>query len=181
MANQIRVTVVATGLGKPVPVARPAPSQAHAAAAIAPPLTMRMVRPRSPMAPTDYAMLDKPTVQRQRAVGDGLRTQVEIGGFAGYPSVFAPPGGLTRPLAEQDQGSTFQALAPRGDWILRGRRFGEEGAHSIGRSPMLRNVMDCLRRQAMYKSRAAIDANLSVRDIVGVIFLESSNFEFRPG
>jgi cell division protein FtsZ len=77
MANQIRVTVVATGLGKPVPVARPAPSQAHAAAAIAPPLTMRMVRPRSPMAPTDYAMLDKPTVQRQRAVGDGLRTQVE--------------------------------------------------------------------------------------------------------
>jgi len=75
MANQIRVTVVATGLGKPVAVARPAPTQAQAAAA--PPLTMRMVRPRSPMAPTDYAMLDKPTVQRQRAVGDGLRTQVE--------------------------------------------------------------------------------------------------------
>jgi hypothetical protein len=39
----------------------------------------------------------------------------------------------------------------------------------VGRSPMLRNVMDCLKRQAMYKSRAAIDANLSVRDIVGVI------------
>jgi cell division protein FtsZ len=77
MANQIRVTVVATGLGKPVAVARPAPNPAQAAAAIAPPLTMRMVRPRSPMAPTDYAMLDKPTVQRQRAVGDGLRTQVE--------------------------------------------------------------------------------------------------------
>src|ERR1700732_2646163 len=45
MANQIRVTVVAAGLGKPVAVARPAASQ-HAAAAIAPPLTMRMVRPR---------------------------------------------------------------------------------------------------------------------------------------
>jgi cell division protein FtsZ len=77
MANQIRVTVVATGLGKPVPAARPASQQAQAAAAIAPPLNMRMVRPRSPMAPTDYAMLDKPTVQRQRAVGDGLRAPVE--------------------------------------------------------------------------------------------------------
>jgi cell division protein FtsZ len=75
MANQIRVTVVATGLGKPVPTARTAPMQA--AAAIAPPLTMRVVRPKSPMAPTDYAMLDKPTVQRQRAVGDGLRSEVE--------------------------------------------------------------------------------------------------------
>jgi cell division protein FtsZ len=74
MANQIRVTVVATGLGKPVARAAPQPV---AAAAIAPPLTMRMVRPRSPMAPTDYAMLDKPTVQRQRAVGDGLHAQVE--------------------------------------------------------------------------------------------------------
>jgi cell division protein FtsZ len=77
MANQIRVTVVATGLGKPVAVARPAPLHQPAAAAIAPALTMRMVRPRSPMAPTDYAILDKPTVQRQRAVGDGLRTEVE--------------------------------------------------------------------------------------------------------
>jgi cell division protein FtsZ len=76
MANQIRVTVVATGLGKPVATARPAPVQA-AAAAIAPPLTMRMVRPKSPMAPTDYAMLDKPTVQRQRAVGDGLRAEMD--------------------------------------------------------------------------------------------------------
>ena len=74
MANQIRVTVVATGLGKPV--ARVAP-QPVTAAAIAPPLTMRMVRPKSPMAPSDYAMLDKPTVQRQRAVGDGLRAEVE--------------------------------------------------------------------------------------------------------
>jgi cell division protein FtsZ len=75
MANQIRVTVVATGLGKPVATARPASHQTpQAAAAIAPPLNMRVVRPRSPMAPTDYAMLDKPTVQRQRAVGDGLRS-----------------------------------------------------------------------------------------------------------
>jgi len=73
MENQIRVTVVATGLGKPVASARPAPMAQTAAAAIAPALTMRVVRPKSQMAPTDYAMLDKPTVQRQRAVGDGLR------------------------------------------------------------------------------------------------------------
>jgi cell division protein FtsZ len=74
MSNQIRVTVVATGLGKPV-MRSTAP--APAAAAIAPPPTMRVVRQKSPMAPTDYAMLDRPTVQRQRAVGDGLRTEME--------------------------------------------------------------------------------------------------------
>jgi cell division protein FtsZ len=77
MANQIRVTVVATGLGKPVAAARPAPVHAAAAAAMAPPLTMRVVRQRTPNMPTDYAMLDKPTVQRQRAVGDGLRAEVD--------------------------------------------------------------------------------------------------------
>jgi cell division protein FtsZ len=73
MANQIRVTVVATGLGKPVARAAPQP----VAAALAPPPTMRVVRQKSPSAPTDYAMLDRPTVQRQRAVGDGLRAEVE--------------------------------------------------------------------------------------------------------
>jgi cell division protein FtsZ len=71
MANQIRVTVVATGLGKPVARAAPQPVAAN----MAPPLTMRVVRPKTPMAPTDYAILDKPTVQRQRAVGDGLRSE----------------------------------------------------------------------------------------------------------
>jgi hypothetical protein len=39
---------------------------------------MRVVRQRSPMAPTDYSMLDKPTVYRQqRAVGDGVRAEPE--------------------------------------------------------------------------------------------------------
>jgi cell division protein FtsZ len=71
MANQYRDTVVATGLGKPVARAAPQP----VAASMAPPLTMRVVRPKTPMAPTDYAILDKPTVQRQRAVGDGLRSE----------------------------------------------------------------------------------------------------------
>jgi cell division protein FtsZ len=75
MSNQIRVTVVATGLGKPV-VRAMAPQQ-QMAQAVAPPPAMRMVRPKSSMAPTDYAMLDRPTVQRQRAVGDGIRADVE--------------------------------------------------------------------------------------------------------
>lgn len=73
MASQIRVTVVATGLGKPVARVAPQPAVSHHA----PPLTMRVIRHKSPMAPTDYAMLDKPTVQRQRAVGDGLRAEVD--------------------------------------------------------------------------------------------------------
>src|SRR6202453_1869199 len=76
MANQIRVTVVATGLGKPVARVAPQPMQSAMQAA-APQPTMRVVRHKSPMAPTDYAMLDKPTVQRQRAVGDGLRAASE--------------------------------------------------------------------------------------------------------
>jgi cell division protein FtsZ len=75
MANQIRVTVVATGLGKPV--VRSVAPQPMAAAALAPAPTMRVVRQKGPMMPTDYAMLDRPTVQRQRAVGDGLRTEAE--------------------------------------------------------------------------------------------------------
>jgi cell division protein FtsZ len=73
MANQIRVTVVATGLGKPVVRAAPMP----AASAVAPAPAMRVVRQKAPMSPTDYSILDKPTVQRQRAVGDGLRVEVE--------------------------------------------------------------------------------------------------------
>jgi cell division protein FtsZ len=77
MASQIRVTVVATGLGKPVVRVAAQPAVAHHAAHHAPPLTMRVIRHKSPMAPTDYAMLDKPTVQRQRAVGDGLRAEVD--------------------------------------------------------------------------------------------------------
>jgi cell division protein FtsZ len=77
MANQIRVTVVATGLGKPVARATAQPMQTAMQAAVAPQPTMRVVRHKSPMAPTDYAILDKPTVQRQRAVGDGLRAESE--------------------------------------------------------------------------------------------------------
>ncbi len=74
MANQIRVTVVATGLGRPVVKAAAQP----VAASIAPPQpNIRVVRQRMVPGAADYALLDKPTVQRQRAVGDGLRSEME--------------------------------------------------------------------------------------------------------
>src|SRR6202161_261619 len=80
LATELRVTVVATGLGRPaatmrVPMSRdmPAPSRSAAASREAP---MRVVR-RGPLSNNDYAALDKPTVQRQRAVGDGLRGESE--------------------------------------------------------------------------------------------------------
>ncbi len=57
MTDQIRVTVVATGLGQ------------AAANADAP---MRIVRRPAATAEPNYRGLDKPTVQRKRAVGDGL-------------------------------------------------------------------------------------------------------------
>jgi hypothetical protein len=37
---------------------------------------MRVV-PRRPLTAADYAALDKPAVQRQRAVGDGLHASAE--------------------------------------------------------------------------------------------------------
>ncbi|HEY7890007.1 MAG TPA: cell division protein FtsZ [Steroidobacteraceae bacterium] len=87
LSNQVRVTVVATGLGRPAAAARsqsfrhaePAPGRGEAPARERetrgePP--MRVVR-RSPLSSSDYAQLDKPTVQRQRAVGDGLRQDVQ--------------------------------------------------------------------------------------------------------
>jgi cell division protein FtsZ len=85
LSDEMRVTVVATGLGRPevahgrtpfgrdVPTLQKAPHQ-QAAAPAEPP--MRVV-PRRPLTAADYAALDKPAVQRQRAVGDGLRTEVE--------------------------------------------------------------------------------------------------------
>jgi cell division protein FtsZ len=57
MTDRIRVTVVATGLGQ------------SAANAEQP---MRIVRRSTRQAEPNYQTLDKPTVQRQRAVGDGL-------------------------------------------------------------------------------------------------------------
>ena len=58
MTDRIRVTVVATGLGQ------------TAAQADAP---MRIVRRPAAQAEPNYHGLEKPTVQRQRAVGDGIQ------------------------------------------------------------------------------------------------------------
>ena len=62
MTDRIRVTVVATGLGQ---------GKANAES------PMRIVRRQIAQAEPNYHGLDKPTVQRQRAVGDGL----EAGGL----------------------------------------------------------------------------------------------------
>jgi len=78
LTNQVRVTVVATGLGRPASAVRQAVPAAAAVRELShrgePP--MRVVR-RQPLSNSDYAALDKPTVQRQRAVGDGLRPETE--------------------------------------------------------------------------------------------------------
>ncbi len=58
MTDRIRVTVVATGLGK------------NATSAESP---MRIVKHAPTVTEPNYHGLDKPTVQRQRAVGDGLQ------------------------------------------------------------------------------------------------------------
>jgi len=85
LSNQVRVTVVATGLGRPAsarpltaPQRDPSPREAHGhrEAQTRPEPPMRVVR-RGPLSSSDYAALDKPTVQRQRAVGDGLRQEAE--------------------------------------------------------------------------------------------------------
>ena len=79
LATELRVTVVATGLGRPAaairqPMPREMPLTRAPAGQREPP--MRVVR-RGPLSNNDYAALDKPTVQRQRAVGDGLRQESE--------------------------------------------------------------------------------------------------------
>jgi cell division protein FtsZ len=87
MTNQIRVTVVATGLGRPISKVAAPPMLAT----IVPPWSprpsaqsglQRQTGPARPtrrplqMAPTDYNDLDKPAVHR-RAAGDGLSAEGE--------------------------------------------------------------------------------------------------------
>ena len=78
LTNQVRVTVVATGLGRPASAVRipreTSPSRDMSDRREPP---MRVVRRPQPLSSSDYAHLDKPTVQRQRAVGDGLRPDAE--------------------------------------------------------------------------------------------------------
>ena len=82
LSNQVRVTVVATGLGRPAAARAPltAPREREGVAVrereARAEVGMRVVR-RNPLSSSDYAALDKPTVQRQRAVGDGLRAEAD--------------------------------------------------------------------------------------------------------
>jgi cell division protein FtsZ len=82
LSNQVRVTVVATGLGRPASARVPLTAAREREALHVrereprPETGMRVVR-RTPLSSSDYAALDKPTVQRQRAVGDGLRSDAD--------------------------------------------------------------------------------------------------------
>ncbi len=81
LTDVVRVTVVATGLGRPPMAARVPTGQALAGMmgrdghSQTPP--MRVVSRSKPTTNPNYADLDKPTYQRQRAVGDGLRPETE--------------------------------------------------------------------------------------------------------
>ncbi len=76
MSNDLRVTVVATGLGRSAVLAK-APvmtSRESLASASRQPPSMRVIR-QGPLTAKDYGELDRPTHIRQRAVGDGLRPE----------------------------------------------------------------------------------------------------------
>jgi cell division protein FtsZ len=77
LTNQVRVTVVATGLGRPASAARMPPASPARDMSDRREPPMRVVRRPQPLSSSDYAHLDKPTVQRQRAVGDGLRPDAD--------------------------------------------------------------------------------------------------------
>jgi cell division protein FtsZ len=72
MSNELRVTVVATGLGPCVPARAAAPTRESVVINRHELPTMRVVK-RTQMTASDYSVLDKPAIQRKRAVGDDLR------------------------------------------------------------------------------------------------------------
>ena len=82
LTDELRVTVVATGLGRP-----PARGvQAPAALGRSEP-AMRVVRKAGPgPALPDYSQLERPAIQRRSAVGDGLRGEVDHEGLLDIPA-----------------------------------------------------------------------------------------------
>ncbi|MGQ0429710.1 MAG: cell division protein FtsZ [Gammaproteobacteria bacterium] len=80
MKDELRVTVVATGLGRtPAKAAAPVTATPPTAAGVRRHADVKLVAARSRSVPLDYSHLDRPAVQRQqpqRAVGDGLRGPV---------------------------------------------------------------------------------------------------------
>jgi cell division protein FtsZ len=83
MQEELRVTVVATGLGRSAPrVAQPAPVVARPAD------NMRVVprsRQSAPQSGPDYSQLEKPAIHR-RAVGDGVRVEPESDDLLDIPA-----------------------------------------------------------------------------------------------
>jgi cell division protein FtsZ len=101
MSNQIRVTVVATGLNgstatrgradlpreglleRPTAMGRETLSRGatmalrESVSSRAEQMAQRSAKARGPMTPSDYSALDKPTIVRQRAVGDDLRADAD--------------------------------------------------------------------------------------------------------
>jgi cell division protein FtsZ len=75
MSGDIRVTVVATGLKSTAEMTRGMRPEIAPAAAASPRVELPRISvvKRAPLTAGDYQNLDRPTVQRQRAVGDGLR------------------------------------------------------------------------------------------------------------
>jgi cell division protein FtsZ len=78
MQDELRVTVVATGLGRPAArTAVPAPVL-HQPTRQEP--SMRVVaRKQTPATAPDYSQLERPAIQRKSAVGDGLRNDYDGG------------------------------------------------------------------------------------------------------
>ena len=82
VTDELRVTVVATGLGRP-------PARSVQAAPVLgrsePP--MRVVRKAGPGAAVpDYSQLERPAIQRRSAVGDGLRVDADHEGLLDIPA-----------------------------------------------------------------------------------------------
>ena len=79
VAGEMRVTVVATGLGRPEARVAALPKAATADVTRRGPVAVEPARPRAATSVPDYSVLDRPTIQRQtsRAVGDGLRHDIE--------------------------------------------------------------------------------------------------------
>jgi cell division protein FtsZ len=76
MQDELRVTVVATGLGRPaVRTVVPAPVLQRPEQP-----AMRVVRKQAPASAPDYSQLERPAIQRKSAVGDGLSVGFGEGG-----------------------------------------------------------------------------------------------------
>ena len=60
-----------------LPATRAQPRGGCGATVAEPAHALRAAAARGPLTPSDYSALDKPTIVRQRAVGDGLRGEPE--------------------------------------------------------------------------------------------------------